>query len=121
VEDHAAKLPKPDDEPKGKQPAEPREIEEETALEPLPVQEDDGDEAVDKKPEDKAPDAKQKPAAKPVRERALIVMFTDGSSMNLPMSDVRSFSVDGTVLRITTRNGRTRRFQMSEVASLVVD
>ncbi len=67
------------------------------------------------------PAADSKAEAKPVRERALVVRFTDGSSLDVPMSDVRSFSVDGTVLRITTRNGRTRRFPMSEVTSLSVD
>lgn len=67
------------------------------------------------------PAAESKAEAKPVRERALVVRFTDGSSLDVPMSDVRSFSVDGSVLRITTRNGRTRRFPMSEVTSLTVD
>lgn len=95
--------------------------------EPAPVEEVRPEEETspldDEKPEEddhKTPEDKtERPAS--ALQGALVVTFLDGSTLDIPMSDVQSFSVDGKVLRVTAKNGRTRRFQMTEIASITLN
>lgn len=71
--------------------------------------------------------AEKKPAEKPTTQEAppagarLIIEEKDGTRIDRPMSTVRRVIIEGNVIVIVLKNGRTERIPMSDVARMAIE
>ncbi len=74
-----------------------------------------------KKPKGKIKKAETPPAPNPLENIRLKVTLKDGSTIEHPMSDVERFNVVKGVLTIVTKDGKTERYSILDVAKTTIE
>jgi hypothetical protein len=58
--------------------------------------------------------------ADPLANVQLVILFKDGRKIERPLTEVFKFSVDGGVLTVIAKDGRTGKYQMVDVAKVTI-